>query len=141
MDNTLGVRSRQARRHVSPYSEQCRYLHLPAANHVLQSSSLQILRGYERSAALLSVRNIVQAVTMVKSSAVDEDGNEIYPYKWNFEFALVPTVENQRTPPCSRVKKSPSWWQRPMGREKLHSPYWRRLASAQPKSRSKTSCG
>lgn len=35
---------------------------------------------------------------MVKSSAVDEDGNEIYPYKWNFEFAQVPTVENQRTP-------------------------------------------
>lgn len=45
-----------------------------------------------------SVRNIVQVVTMVKSSAVDEDGNEIYPYKWNFEFAQVPTVENQRTP-------------------------------------------
>jgi integrase len=45
-----------------------------------------------------SVRNIVQVITMVKSSAVDEDGNEIYPYKWNFEFAQVPTVENQRTP-------------------------------------------
>jgi hypothetical protein len=27
-----------------------------------------------------SVRNVVQVVTMVKSSAVDEDGNEIYPY-------------------------------------------------------------
>jgi len=45
-----------------------------------------------------SVRNVVQVVTMVKSSAVDEDGNEIYAYKWNFEFAQVPLVENQRTP-------------------------------------------
>jgi len=45
-----------------------------------------------------SVRNVVQVVTMVKASAVDEDGNEIYPYKWNFEFAQVPMVEGQRTP-------------------------------------------
>ena len=45
-----------------------------------------------------SVRNVVQVITMVKASAVDEDGNEIYPYKWNFEFAQVPVVENQRTP-------------------------------------------
>jgi hypothetical protein len=69
---------------------------------------------------------------MVKSSAVDKDGNEIYPYKWNFEFAQVPTVENQRTPMFTgeEITKLVA---KADGPRKLHSPYWRRLASAQAK--------
>lgn len=53
-----------------------------------------------REAGLSSktIRNVVQVVTMVKASAVNEDGNEIYPYRWNFAFAQVPVVENQHRP-------------------------------------------
>ena len=53
------------------------------------------------SAANLSpktIRNVVQAMTMVVASAVDENGDKIYPRKWNYEFADLPIVGNQRTP-------------------------------------------
>ncbi|MFY9527379.1 MAG: tyrosine-type recombinase/integrase [Candidatus Acidiferrales bacterium] len=42
-----------------------------------------------------SIRNIVQMVTMVMASAVSEDGEEIYPRKWNYEFADMPVVDKQ----------------------------------------------
>jgi integrase len=45
-----------------------------------------------------TIRNIVQTLTTVVASAVNEDGEEIYPRKWNYEFADVPVVGNQRTP-------------------------------------------
>ena len=45
-----------------------------------------------------TIRNVVQALTMVVASAVDEEGGEIYPRKWNYEFADVPIVGQQRTP-------------------------------------------
>ena len=45
-----------------------------------------------------SIRNIVQVVTMVVASAVDGDGEELHPRKWNYEFADVPIIEDQRTP-------------------------------------------
>jgi integrase len=45
-----------------------------------------------------TIRNVIQAMTAVISSAVNEDGQEVYPRKWNFEFADVPVVGEQRTP-------------------------------------------
>jgi hypothetical protein len=45
-----------------------------------------------------TIRNIVQTLTTVVASAVNEDGEEIYPRKWNYEFADVPVVGNQHTP-------------------------------------------
>jgi integrase len=45
-----------------------------------------------------SIRNIVQVVPMVVASAVDGDGEELHPRKWNYEFADVPIIEDQRTP-------------------------------------------
>jgi integrase len=45
-----------------------------------------------------TIRNIVQVVTMVMASAVNEEGEQIYPRKWNFEFADVPLIGTQRTP-------------------------------------------
>jgi hypothetical protein len=34
----------------------------------------------------------------VLASAVNEEGEEIYPRKWNYEFADVPLIGDQRTP-------------------------------------------
>jgi hypothetical protein len=34
----------------------------------------------------------------VKASAVDEDGEPLYPTKWNYEFADIPVIGYQRTP-------------------------------------------
>jgi integrase len=39
-----------------------------------------------------SVRNVVQVIKMVKASAIDDDGNELYPTKWNHDFIDMPQV-------------------------------------------------
>ena len=45
-----------------------------------------------------TMHNYVQVVKMVVASAVNEQGEEIYPRKWNLEFIDLPQVTNQRTP-------------------------------------------
>jgi integrase len=45
-----------------------------------------------------TIRDIAKVLKWVKASAVDENGDQLYPMKWNFEFADLPVVENQRTP-------------------------------------------
>jgi hypothetical protein len=47
------------------------------------------------SAAELSpktVVNYVQVVKLVLASAVDEEGEQIYPRKWNHDFIQLPVV-------------------------------------------------
>ncbi len=47
-----------------------------------------------------SISNVVQVIKQVKSSAVNEHGDEIYPTKWNHDFIDMPQVKRreQRTP-------------------------------------------
>lgn len=45
-----------------------------------------------------SIHNYIQVVKMVLASAVDEQGDEIYPRKWNHEFIDLPEVKDQKTP-------------------------------------------
>jgi integrase len=47
-----------------------------------------------------SINNIVQVIKQVKSSAVNEHGDEIYPTKWNHDFIDMPQIKRrqQRTP-------------------------------------------
>jgi integrase len=45
-----------------------------------------------------SIHNYVQLVKMVVASAVDEQGEELYPRKWNHEFMDLPEVRNQHRP-------------------------------------------
>jgi hypothetical protein len=45
-----------------------------------------------------TIWNYVQVVKMVVASAVGDDGEELYPRKWNHEFMDLPTVAGQRTP-------------------------------------------
>jgi integrase len=39
-----------------------------------------------------------KVVKMVVGSAIGDDGEEVYPRKWNHEFIDLPEVERQRTP-------------------------------------------
>jgi integrase len=50
-----------------------------------------------------TIKNVVQVAKLVKASAVDEDGNELYPTKWNHEFIDLPEVDEtkQRKPSFS----------------------------------------
>ena len=45
-----------------------------------------------------TMRNYLQVVKMVVASAVNEQGDEIYPRKWNHAFIDLPQVTEQRRP-------------------------------------------
>jgi len=45
-----------------------------------------------------TIRDVAKVMRWVKASAVDENGDQLYPTKWNYEFADIPVVENQHTP-------------------------------------------
>ncbi len=45
-----------------------------------------------------TIRDVAKVMRWVKASAVNENGDELYPTKWNYEFADIPVVENQYTP-------------------------------------------
>ena len=45
-----------------------------------------------------TIRNVVQVMTSVIASAVTDDGEQIYPRNWNYQFADVPIVGDQHTP-------------------------------------------
>jgi len=45
-----------------------------------------------------TIRDVAKVMRWVKASAVDENGDQIYPMKWNYEFADIPVVEHQHTP-------------------------------------------
>ena len=44
------------------------------------------------------IGNVIQLVQTVVASAVNENGEEIHPRKWNHEFMDLPEVKNQRQP-------------------------------------------
>ena len=51
-----------------------------------------------------SIRNICLVVKLVKASAVGENGDELYPMKWNADFIDAPVVDarKQHTPRAHR---------------------------------------
>jgi integrase len=44
-----------------------------------------------------TIKNIVQVVKLVKVSAVDENGEQLYPTKWNHDFIDLPVVDPTKT--------------------------------------------
>lgn len=45
-----------------------------------------------------TIRNYTQVVKMVVASAVNDEGEQIFPRRWNHEFCDMPEVKSQRTP-------------------------------------------
>jgi len=45
-----------------------------------------------------AVRHYVQTAKMIVASAIDEEGEELYPRKWNHDFIDMPAVRNQKQP-------------------------------------------
>jgi integrase len=45
-----------------------------------------------------TISNYIGLVKLVLASAIDENGEELFPRKWNHEFLDVPLVENQHQP-------------------------------------------
>ena len=45
-----------------------------------------------------TISNYAQVVKMVVASAIGDNGDKLYPRKWNHEFIDLPDVAGQRTP-------------------------------------------
>jgi integrase len=67
-------------------------------NNASMKTLVEILVG--KGLAPQSIKNICLVVKLVKASAVDENGDELYPMKWKAEFIDAPVVDarKQRTP-------------------------------------------
>ena len=66
-----------------------------------------------------TIENYLQVPKMVVASVVDDDGNQVYPRKWNHDFMDVPLVEKskQNTPSfSSAVMTGLARWQNPKTR-------------------------
>jgi integrase len=66
----------------------------------INNGTLKMLGEKLSDAGLSSttIRDIAKVMRWIKASAVDDNGDQIYPMKWNYEFADIPVVENQHTP-------------------------------------------
>ena len=42
-----------------------------------------------------TTKNVTQVVKLVKASAVDENGDELYPTKWNHDFIDMPVIDER----------------------------------------------
>jgi len=66
-------------------------------NNASMKKLVEVLVGEGLSPA--SIKNICLVVKLLKASAVDENGDELYPMKWNADFIDAPVVDarKQRT--------------------------------------------
>jgi integrase len=67
-------------------------------NNASMKMLVEVLVG--KRLAPQSIKNICLVVKLVKASAVNDNGDELYPMKWNADFIDAPVVDarNQRTP-------------------------------------------
>jgi integrase len=68
---------------------------LPDVGNKAMKDFVEVLVG--KKLCPQTIKNIAQVVKLVKASAVDEDGNELYPTKWNHEFIDMPVVDETKT--------------------------------------------
>lgn len=84
------------------FQSQLRYINRHLGERTLASLGNKDLRVLaESTATFLSPKTIQCYLTTVKAviaSAVDEDGNQLYPRTWNSDFIDAPTVTGQNTP-------------------------------------------
>lgn len=56
----------------------------------------------EKNLAAATITAIVNCTKGIIGSAMDDNGNELYPRKWNNEFIDTPPIENQKAPIVTR---------------------------------------
>jgi integrase len=71
---------------------------LPLANVNNGTLKMLVTKLSDAGLGAKTIHNIVQAMEGVVASALNENGEELYPRKWNFDFADMPVIESQHTP-------------------------------------------
>jgi hypothetical protein len=73
---------------------------IPVAD--VKNSTLKVFveELHEAGLAPKSIRSYAKLMTMVIASAIDQEGEQLYPRKWNYEFADLTVVDEtkQHTP-------------------------------------------
>jgi integrase len=68
-----------------------------AVKQLVSEMASEMTTGRPRFGAK-SIRNYVQVVKAVVASAIDHDGEQLHPVKWNEEFLDLPEIGKQNTP-------------------------------------------
>ncbi len=71
-------------------------LPLASLNHATVKTV--VAKMHETGLSAKTISNYVGLVKLVVASATDDNGNELFPRKWNHEFLDLPLVENQHRP-------------------------------------------
>ena len=69
-----------------------------AAVKELASQMASEMKGERPRFGANSIRNYVQVVKAVTASAIDKDGEQLHPVKWNTNFMDLPQIRNENTP-------------------------------------------
>jgi len=69
---------------------------LSAVNNLVVKQLVSTMTEARLSAKM--VNNVVQVIKMVVASAVNENGEQLYPRTWNPDFIDLPEIRNQRHP-------------------------------------------
>jgi len=65
-----------------------------------------VAKMHEAKLSAQTVTTYTNLVKLVVASALDENGEELFPRKWNNEFMDVPIIENQYQPTFTEVEMS-----------------------------------
>jgi site-specific recombinase XerC len=57
-----------------------------------------VSRMHEAGLSAKTISNYVGLAKLVVASAIDDNGEQLFPRKWNHDFIDLPVVENQRQP-------------------------------------------
>jgi len=74
---------------------------LPLASINNQSVKTLVAKMHTAGLSAKTILTYVGLVKLVVASAVSEDGEELFPRKWNHDFLDIPVVENQYQPSFS----------------------------------------
>jgi integrase len=57
-----------------------------------------VVKMHERKLSAQTMTTYVNLTKLIVSSAIDDNGDELYPRKWNNDFIDLPVIENQKQP-------------------------------------------
>jgi integrase len=71
---------------------------LPLASVNNATAKAIVAKMHEAGLSAQTITTYVNLVKLIVSSAIDDNGDELFPRKWNNEFIDLPVVENQKQP-------------------------------------------
>ena len=71
---------------------------LPLASVDNGALKMLVVKMHERKLSAQTMTTYVNLTKLIVSSAIDDNGDELYPRKWNNNFIDLPVIENQKQP-------------------------------------------